>query len=221
MKPTRPMLAALVAAPLLTLAASLVQAAPTGHDTAAELASIAAHPTRYQVAGFLGFASMLLFFPGLLALASLVRPARPRWAATGLVMSVTGLLALTSLMGSGPVSLAMAQSPSRAVMVHLTDAYESLPLTTLWVLLMLVGWLLGPLVLGFGHWRAGGPWVVPALLAAGLVAQFLDQDPRILALGFALTATGLAVAAATRWPTGPPQAPTSAPQAPTTDAARR
>ena len=112
------MLAALVAAPLLTLAGSLVQAAPTGHGTAAELASIAAHPMRYQVAGFLGFASMVLFVPGLLALAGLVRPGRPRWAATGLAMSVTGLLALTSLMGSGPVSQALAQAPGRAAMVH-------------------------------------------------------------------------------------------------------
>ena len=189
------MLAALVAAPVLTFAGSLVQAAPTGHDTAAELASIAAHPVRYEVAGFLGFVSMVLFIPGLLALAGLVRPVRPRWATTGLAMSVAGALALTSLMGSGPVSQALAQAPGRAAMVRVTDAYESLPLTTVWVLLMLIGWLLGPLVLGLGLWRAGGPPAVPVLLAAGLLAQFLDDDPRVLALGFALTAAGLTVAA--------------------------
>ena len=161
------MLAALVAAPVLTLAGSLVQAAPAGHDTAAELASIAAHPMRYKAAGFLGFASMLLFIPGLLGLAGLVRPTRPRWAVTGLVMSLTGLLALTSLMGSGPVSQALAQASDRAAMVQVTDAYEGLPLTTVWVLLMLAGWLLGPLVLGLG---CGGPGVraVPTPLAAGL-----------------------------------------------------
>lgn len=189
------MLVALGAAPLLTLAAALVQAAPSGHDTAAELASIAAHPQRYQLAGFLGFASMLLFVPGLLALAQLVRPNRPRWADTGLWMSFTGLLALVSLMGSGPLSQALAQSPARAAMVRVTDSYEGLPLTTTWVILMLVGWLLGPLVLGLGLWRAGGPWAVPALLTAGLVAQFLDDDPSVLALGFALTAAGLTLAA--------------------------
>ena len=193
------MLVALVAAPLLTLAGNLVQATPDGHGTAAELASIAAHPVRYQVAGFLGFASMLLLVPGLLALARLVRPTRPRWAAIGLVMSMTGLLALTSLMGSGPASQALAQAPGRGTMVQVTDAYESLPLTTVWVLLMLVGWLLGPLVLGLGLWRAGGPLAVPALLAAGLVAQFLDDDAAVLALGFALTALGMIVAAASGW----------------------
>ena len=208
------MLAALVAAPLLTLAGSVVQAAPDGHDTAAELASIAAHPSRYQVAGLLGFASMLLFVPALLAFAALVRPARPRWAATGLVLSVTGLMALASLMGSGPVSQALAQAPDRAAMVRVTDAYESLPLTTTWVLLMLVGWLLGPLVLGLGLWRAGGHWAVPALLAAGLVAQFLDEDPRVLALGFALTAAGTTLAAASGWRARTSQAPVPTSPAP-------
>jgi hypothetical protein len=156
---------------------------------------------RYQVAGFVGFASMLLFIPGLLAFAQLVRPSRPRWATTGLIMSMTGLLALTSLMGSGPMSQALAQSPARTAAVHVTDTYESLPLTTTWILLMLVGWLLGPVVLGFGLWRARGPWAAPALLVAGLVAQFLDDDPRVLALGFALTAAGMTTAAAHGWRT--------------------
>jgi hypothetical protein len=205
------MLAALVAAPLLTLVASIVQSAPAGHDTAAELASIAAHPTRYQVAGLLGFASMLLFVPGLLAFARLVRPARPRWADIGLGLSMTGLLALTSLMGSGPLSQALAQASDRSAMVRVTDAYEGLPLTNAWVLLMLVGWLLGPLVLGLGLWRTGGPWAVPALLAAGLVAQFLDEDPRVLALGFALTAAGLVVAAVSGWRELSRRATTAAP----------
>jgi hypothetical protein len=203
------MLAALAAAPLLTLAGSLIQAAPDGHDTAAELASIAAHPVRYQVAGFVGFASMLLFIPGLLAFAQLVRPRRPRWATTGLLMSMTGLVALTSLMGSGPLSQALAQSSARSAAVHATDAYESLPLTTAWIVLMLVGWLLGPVVLGFGLWRAGGPWAVPALLVAGLVAQFLDDDARVLALGFALTAAGMATAAAHGWRAPHRQVPTA------------
>lgn len=197
MSPTRPMLAALVAAPLLTLAASVAQAAPASHDTVAELASIAAHPVRYQVAGFLGFASMLLFVPAVLALARPLHERRPRWAMTGLVMSVTGLMALTSLMGSGPVSQALAQAPGRAAMVTVTDTYEGLPLTSTWVGLMLVGWLLGPVVLGFGLWRSGYPLAVPVLLVAGLVVQFLDEDPRVLDAGFALTASGMAVAALT------------------------
>lgn len=209
--PTRPMLVALAAAPLLTLVASVVQAAPTGHDTTAELASIAAHPSRYEVAGFLGFASVVLFVPGLLALARLVRPARPRWANVGLAMSMTGLLALTSLMGSGPVSQALAQATERSTMVRATDAYEGLPLTNAWVLLMLVGWLLGPLVLGLGLWRADGPWAVPALLGAGLVAQFLDADPRVLALGFALTTAGMTVAAAHGWRSLPRRTAAAAP----------
>ena len=71
---------------------------------------------------------------------------------------MTGLVALISLMGSGPVSLAMAQAPERAAMIRVTDAYESAPLTVVWMLVMVVGFSLGPVVLGFGLWRSGFPW---------------------------------------------------------------
>lgn len=142
---------------------------------------------------------MLLFVPGLLAFARLVRPARPRLAAVGLSMSMAGLLALTSLMGSGPVSQALAEAPDRAAMVDVVDAYESLPLTGLWMVLMLIGWVLGPLVLAFGLWRAGGPWAVPALLVAGVLAQVINDDPLNVAVGLGLNAVGLAVAALHGW----------------------
>ena len=112
-------------------------------------------------------------------------------------MSFTGLLALTSLMGSGAVSLAMARAADRGAMVAVTDAYESLPLTTVWVVLMLVGWSLGPIVLGVGLWRVGATPAIPALLVAGLVVQFLDAGHWPLACGFALTTAGFTVAALT------------------------
>ena len=196
----------LVAAPGLVLAAHLVQASPPAHDTASELASIAAAQVRYQVAGVLGFAAMVLFVPAFLGLAGLVRRRHPRVAVVGLAMSLTGLLALTSLMGSSPVSLALARASDRSAMVAVTDAYESLPLTTVWALLMLLGWSLGPIVLGVGLWRSGGSPLVPILLVAGLVVQFLDAGRWPLALGFALTTAGFAVVALTRFdslPTDP------------------
>lgn len=192
----------LVAAPALFLAAHLVQATPDAHDTASELSSIAAAPDRYQWAGALGFAGLVLYLPALLGLAALVRRGRRRVAGVGLAMSVTGLLALTSLMGSAPVALAMARSADRGAMVEVTDAYESLPITIGWVLLLLVGWSLGPLVLGFGLWRAGGSIAVPVLLTAGFVAQLLDAGRWPLAAGFALTTAGFAVAAVTGYRTG-------------------
>ena len=104
---------------------------------------------------------MVLFVPAFLAMAAPLWERRPRVAAVGLTMSVTGLFALVSLMGSGPVSLAMSGATDRAVMVEATDRYESSWLVLVWVLLMVVGYSLGPVVLGFGLWRSGFPVAVP------------------------------------------------------------
>jgi len=138
---------------------------------------------------------MVLYVPALIMLARPVARRHPRVAAVGLAMSMIGLVALISLMGSGPVSLAMAQAPDREAMVAVTDAYESAPLTVVWMLVMVLGFSLGPVVLGFGLWRSGFPWAVPALLLAGLVAQVLDAGRWPLAAGYALTASGMALVA--------------------------
>ena len=114
-------------------------------------------------------------------------------------MSMTGTMALASLMGSGPVSLAMARAENRRAMVHVTDAYESVALTNAWVLLMILGFSLGPIVLGAALWRSGFPWAVPVLLVAGLVVQMADAGRWPLAAGYALTAAGLAAAAVRMW----------------------
>ncbi|GAA1934785.1 hypothetical protein [Nocardioides marmoribigeumensis] len=186
---------ALVAAPLLVLAAHLTQSSPSAHDTASELASIAAATGRYQAAGVLGFLACLLFVPALLTLGADLRVTRPRWAAAGTGLSITGLLALVSLQGSGPVSQALAESPGRAAAIAVTDAYEGLPLPTAWVLLMLVGWVLGPVVLGVGLWRSGATPLVPVLLAGGVVVQMADAGRWPLAAGFLLTAAGFGLCA--------------------------
>jgi hypothetical protein len=187
--------AALVLAPLLVLAGHLTQVSPTAHDTSSELSSIAAATGRYQLAGLIGFASAVLFLPALLAMTGLLRPSRPRWAAVGGALSLTGLLALVSLEGSGPVSQALAESSDRAAAIAVTDAYEGLPLTNLWVVLMLLGYVVGPVVLGIGLWRAGASWGVPVLLVAGLLVQMADLGRWPLALGFLLTTAGFAACA--------------------------
>src|SRR4051794_933647 len=194
---------ALVAAPALTLAAHLVQATPGQHDTVSELASIAAHPLRYQLSGLLGFISLVLFVPALLTMARPLRESRPRLADVGLAMSITGLLALVSLMGSGPVTLAMTHAGDRAAMVALTDRYESSWLVLVWVLLMIVGYSLGPVVLGFGLWRSGFPVAVPVLLLGGVVLAVLDAGRLPLAGGFALTFVAMTLVALRIWPHTP------------------
>jgi hypothetical protein len=201
---------ALAVAPALTLAAHLVQATPAQHDTASELASIGAHPASYQLATGLGFVALVLLLPGFLGMARPLWVSRPRWALTGLSMSVLGLLALVALMGAGPVSLAMAQAPDREAMVALTDRYESSVLYGVWVLLMVVGYSLGPVVLALGLWRAGFSWTAPALFVAGLLVTMLDAGRWPLAAGFTLTWLGACVVAARLWTVVPD--PVSEPQ---------
>jgi hypothetical protein len=202
---TRAGAVALVAAPALTLAAHLVQATPVRHDTASELASIAAHPGRYQLSGLLGFVSLVLLVPALLTMASPLWERRPRVALVGLSMSITGLLALVSLMGSGPVSLAMTRAArgDRTVMVALTDRYESSWLVLVWVLLMIVGYSLGPVVLGVGLWRSGFSGLVPLLLVGGVVLAVLDAGRWPLAAGFAMTCAAMTLVAVQIWPGAP------------------
>ena len=101
--PSRPALLALALAPTLVLVASLVQASPAAHDTASELASIAAAPLRYQVSAAIGFCATLLFVPGLLALAAPVRRTRPVLGAVGLGLSLTGPDPIRETSASRPV----------------------------------------------------------------------------------------------------------------------
>jgi hypothetical protein len=189
-----------MAAPGITLAASLVQQSPSAHDTTSELASIASSPGRAELSAALGFAALVLMVPALFGLARPLWSDRPRWALTGLSLGVVGVMALTALMGSAPVTVAMvAGSADRAEMVALTDRYEGAALTTVWVLLMLLGYLLGPIVLGVAWWRQSGQWLVPAALLAGLVVQMADAGRWPLAAGYALTWLGLAAAGARLW----------------------
>ncbi len=196
---TRATAVCLIAAPAGVLVAHLVQATPARHDTASELAAIAAHPDRYQLASLVGFVAILLFVPAFLGLARPLWEHRPRLALTGVSMSVAGLLALVSLMGAGPMSLAMVDGADRSAMVALTDRYEAAPLVGLWGLLMVLGYSLGPIVLGVGLWRSGFGAAVPLLLVAGLVLQVLDAGRWPLALGFACGCAALAIVAVRTW----------------------
>jgi len=196
---------ALLVAPGLMLAGHLVQATPQQHDTASELASIAAAPGRAELSTLLGFAGLVLLVPAFLGLARPLWDRRPRLALVGASMSITGLLGLVALMGSGPVTVAMtAEVADRARMIALTDRYESSATVGVWVALMLLGYSVGPLVLAVGLWRSGWSWVAPAGLAAGLALMVADAGRWPLAAGFACTWVGLGVVGLGLWRTEVP-----------------
>jgi hypothetical protein len=191
---------ALFIAPGATLAGHLTQLTPTEHDTASELASLADAPGRAGLATLFGFIALVLAVPAFLGLARPLWAARPRLAAVGVSMSVAGAFGLTALIGSSPLMIALARSAAdRDVAVAVADAYESDPLVAVWVSLMLIGYSLGPIVLGIGLWRCGWSWAVPAALVLGLVLMMADAGRWPLAAGFAATWAGLALAGARLW----------------------
>ena len=191
---------ALLVAPGLMLAGHLTQSTPAQHDTASELASIAAAPGRAELSTLVGFVGLLLLVPAFLGLARPLWDRRPRLALVGTSMSIAGLLGLVALMGSGPVTVAMtAAATDRAQMIALTDRYESSALVGLWVGLMLLGYSLGPIVLGVGLWRSGWSWVVPAALVAGLALMVADAGRWPLAAGFACTWVGCGIVGLRLW----------------------
>jgi hypothetical protein len=184
---------ALIVAPGLTLAADLAQASPSGHDTRSELTSIAAQPGAATLSAGLGFLALVLMVPAYLAMARPLWESHPRAALMGTSLSITGVLGLVALMGSAPVTVAMVQGGAdRAEMVALTDRYESSVLVGVWVGLMLLGSVVGPLVLGVTLWRSGWSVVVPGALALGVALMVADAGRWPLAAGYACTWVGLA-----------------------------
>ena len=183
---------ALILAPGLTLAADLLQASPSGHDTASELTSIAGQPGAATLSAGLGFLALVLMVPAYLAMARPLWDTHPRAALVGTSLSVAGVLGLVALMGSAPVTVAMVQGGAdRAEMVALTDRYEGSVLVGVWVGLMLLGSVIGPLVLGVTLWRSGWSAVVPGALALGVALMIADAGRWPLAAGYACTWIGL------------------------------
>lgn len=186
---------ALLVAPGLLLAAHLLQPTPPQHDTASELATIAAYTARADASAAVGFVGLLLYLPGILGLARPLLQRGSRLAAVSVAMTLTGLLSLVALMGSSPVTTAMVASDAdRAQMILLTDRYESAPVVAVWVGLMILGWSLGLVLLGVALWRAGWTVAIPLALGAGLVLMIADAGRWPLAAGFACTWLGMAIA---------------------------
>lgn len=187
---------AMLVAPGLMLAAHLAQSTPARHDTASELASIAAHTGRADTSVALGFLGLLLSVPALFGLTRPLLDRGSRLGAVGLALGVAGVMSLVALMGAGPVTSAMVvASADRAQMVALTDRYESAPIVGVWVGLMMLGWSLAPVVLGYALWRkAGRSLLVPVALSAGLGLVVADAGRWPLAAAFVCTWVGMGLA---------------------------
>jgi hypothetical protein len=90
--------AALFVAPALFLLDNIIHPTEYGRDNEArQLAEIAAHHERWQLAHALGFLSIIVFAAGILGLAFLVRRRQPRLGLWAGALGITGLLGLAAV----------------------------------------------------------------------------------------------------------------------------
>lgn len=184
--------ASLLGAPLLLLAAHLLQPAH-GTSTADEVAAQAAHTGAYNASTIVGLLATLLLVPAVVVLAGLLDD---RWSGhIGGALALGGVVGLTFLVGTGVGATTIAAHGGSAA-VALTDALERNPAFGVGVGLMLLGWTFGLITLAVGLWRAGRipTWAAACLAAAPLVPAFAGGRAGVAA-GFLILFAGFAAAA--------------------------
>jgi hypothetical protein len=203
----RATVAALVLAPALFLADNFIH--PTEYERgneARQLAEIAAHHERWQLAHLLGFLSILVFTAAVLGLAFLVRRRQPRLGLWAGALSVTGLLGLASVVTLdgytwgvlGEVSGRPGVSPGTAqtALHEVQSSGWSLP-----YYLTPLAWIVGLAMLALGAARQGAiPAWAGVLMALGGVMVGLEttivSNAYFIAAAAVLAAGSVAVAAA-------------------------
>lgn len=188
----RAAVASLLGAPLLMLAAHLLQPAH-GTSTQEEVAAQAAQTAAFNASTAVGLLAMLLLVPAVVTLAGMLGD---RWSGhVGGALALTGAIALTFLLGSG-VGATTIGAHGGEVATALTDRLEENPAYGLAVGLMLLGWTLGLITLAVGLWRARRipSWAAACLGAAPLVPAVAGGRIGV-AVGFLVLLTGFAAAA--------------------------
>jgi hypothetical protein len=199
--------AALVAAPVLFLVDNIIH--PKEYERGNEgrqLAEIAAHADRWQLAHALGFLSIIVFAAAVLGLSFLVRRRQPRlglWAGALSVAGLLGLAAVITIDGYtwgvlGEVYQRRGIAPQTAeIALHEVQHSE-------WSLLYYLtplAWIVGLALLGIGAARQGAvPAWAGALLALGGLMVGIEtaviSNAYFIAAAAVLSAGSIAVAVA-------------------------
>lgn len=183
--PTRLLAAALIATPLLWVAAEI--ASPTlKPDSAAQLDVIAAHPNRWYWYTFLLVAGSITWVPAVLAVAKAAagRSAALAWAGAGL-LGFSAIVAVADAMAQFMTWQMADRSANRTQMVALLDRYDNSTGANIFFAAGGIAMLVGTGLLSAALSRSCPVWVA-ATFAIGIVvdlAGFVGSSVPLIAAG--------------------------------------
>jgi hypothetical protein len=168
----------LVLFPILYLVGDLLFAGDAT-DTASGLAEIAVNQTRYQIAFLCFLLGTVLAVWGLIGVLHLLRGPGLSVGQLGAGLIMLGLVVATSFFGAFPLYLTAATTPGldQGQLVTLFDGTEGVTISTVLIVMMLLGLVGGSLLLALGLWlRRAVPVWAPVALAASTVIGFVNES---------------------------------------------
>ena len=191
--------AALLAAPIVVIAATLAQ--PTlSDDTAKQVAALTDHRGAVIAGMALSMIAVVLLIAGIVWLAFALAPRAPRLAVTGGVLGVLGSLIVLFENSVGAAAPAIVAGLDRAQATALLDRIHSSAAISALEPLSLVGDI-GIALLGIAAVKAGAPrWAAAAIVigALGEGAGFATGSEALVIISFAFLFIGLLQAVRTQ-----------------------
>lgn len=174
--------AALVAAPLVGLATTLVWP-HTPVDVGERLEVLAGAAGRTQLAHLLNLLTILLFVPAVAGMHRLLQPHRPRGAAVGTGLVAAGLVGWSGVLALGSAELQVARTLTGDAAVTAAQALPASLVAVAMTAMFLLCTFLGLVVLTVAQWRAGVvPGWVPAAVGVAVVGDIVASTVTAVAV---------------------------------------
>jgi hypothetical protein len=187
---SRPLALAVIATPLLWLAAEALSP-PLKSDSAAQLAAVAAHPDRRYWYTVLLIAGTITLVPAAVGIARLAAARAPKPAALGAALvGFSGIVAVGDATSQLVTWQMVHAGAGRAQMAALLDRYDNSTAASIFFIPGGLALLAGAALLGVALWRShAAPRWAAVTLAAGLAGNligFMAASVAVIALGAAL-----------------------------------
>jgi hypothetical protein len=182
----------LVAGPVLLFVSALVDPA-WAEESVEYLQEVADGTGRYLVAGALGSIGSLLFIPGMLGVAKLLRGRRVTFGQIAATLVATGLIGLTAVLAFNGVDVILAEADDREAAAGIFDDFEeSAGTLAYFVAFFFIGIVLGSILLAVALFRQRiVPVWSPILLVVAIVLGFIGGTQILNALSFLLLGAAL------------------------------